>query len=106
MKKTFFLSLITLFVMSSCISKKKFTSLEDRHEKTQDLLNSATLKLNACLEEKTTSETLANAYKEQLSDLKRRNDQLFIQSQDYLELTTKGAENLEKTLESMKENND
>ena len=55
------------------------------------------------LEEKSTSETLANAYKEQLSDLKRRNDQLFIQSQDYLELTTKGAENLERTLESMKE---
>ena len=59
--------------------------------------------MNACLEEKSTSETLANAYKEQLSDLKRRNDQLFIQSQDYLELTTKGAENLERTLESMKE---
>ena len=48
-------------------------------------------------------ETLAEAYKEQLSDLKRRNDQLFIQSQDYLELTAKGAENLEKTLESIKE---
>jgi chemotaxis protein MotB len=55
------------------------------------------------LEEKTTSETLANAYKDQLSDLKRRNDQLFVQSQDYLELTAKGAENLEKTLESIKE---
>ena len=103
MKKTFFLSLITLFVMSSCVSKKEYTSLENRHKKTQDLLNTATIKLNACLEEKTTSETLADAYKEQLTDLKRRNDQLFIQSQDYLELTAKGAENLEKTLESIKE---
>ena len=103
MKNTFFLSLITLFIMSSCVSKKEFTSLENRHKKTQDLLNTATVKLNACLEEKTTSETLANAYKDQLSDLKRRNDQLFVQSQDYLELTAKGAENLEKTLESIKE---
>ena len=103
MKKTFFLSLITLFIMSSCVSKKEYTSLENRHKKTQDLLNTATIKLNACLEEKSSSETLADAYKEQLSDLKRRNDQLFIQSQDYLELTTKGAENLEKTLESIKE---
>ena len=103
MKKTFFLGLITLFVLSSCVSKKEYTSLENRHKKTQDLLNTATIKLNACLEEKTTSETLAEAYKEQLSDLKRRNDQLFIQSQDYLELTAKGAENLEKTLESIKE---
>ena len=53
MKKTFFLSLITLFVMSSCVSKKEYTSLENRHKKTQDLLNTATIKLNACLEEKT-----------------------------------------------------
>ena len=49
MKKTFFLSLITLFVMSSCVSKKEYTSLENRHKKTQDLLNTATIKLNACL---------------------------------------------------------
>ena len=70
MKKTFFLSLITLFVMSSCVSKKEYTSLENRHKKTQDLLNTATIKLNACLEEKTTSETLADAYKEQIADLK------------------------------------
>ena len=50
-----------------------------------------------------TAEALSEAYREQLSDLKRRNDQLFVQSQDYLELTAKGAENLEKTLESIKE---
>ena len=49
MKKTFFLSLITLFVMSSCVSKKEYTSLENRHKKTQDLLNTATVKLNSCL---------------------------------------------------------
>ena len=95
MKKTFFLSLITLFVMSSCVSKKEYTSLENRHKKTQDLLNTATVKLNSCLEELSTAEALSEAYKEQLSDLKRRNDQLFIQSQDYLELTAKGAENLD-----------
>ena len=68
-----------------------------------DLLNTATVKLNTCLEEKATSEALAEAYLNQISDLKKRNDQLFNQSQDYLELTAKGAENLEKTLESIKE---
>ena len=103
MKNTFFLTLVTLFVMSSCVSKKEYTSLENRHKKTQDLLNTATVKLNSCLEEKSTAEALSEAYREQLSDLKRRNDQLFVQSQDYLELTAKGAENLEKTLESIKE---
>jgi len=70
MKKTFFLSLITIFVMSSCVSKKEYTSLENRHKQTQDLLNSTTVKLNACLAEKSSAETLVNAYKEQISDLK------------------------------------
>jgi chemotaxis protein MotB len=103
MKKTVLLCLGALFVMSSCVSKKEFTSLENRHKKTQDLLNTATIKLNSCLEEKSSAETLVITYKEQVGDLKRRNDQLFIQSKDYLELTSKSADNLEKSLESMQE---
>ena len=103
MKKTLLLCLGALFIMSSCVSKKEYTSLENRHKKTQDLLNTATIKLNSCLEEKSSAETLVVTYREQVSDLKRRNDQLFIQSQDYLELTSKSADNLEKALESMQE---
>lgn len=95
--------MLTILILSSCVSKKDFTALEERHKKTVDLLNTATVKLNTCLEEKATSEALAEAYLNQISDLKKRNDQLFNQSQDYLELTAKGAENLEKTLESIKE---
>lgn len=103
MNKSVFLYILTILILSSCVSKKDFTALEERHKKTVDLLNTATVKLNTCLEEKATSEALAEAYLNQISDLKKRNDQLFNQSQDYLELTTKGAENLEKTLESIKE---
>ncbi len=103
MNKSVFLYILTILILSSCVSKKDFTALEDRHKKTVDLLNTATIKLNTCLEEKATSEALADAYLNQISDLKKRNDQLFNQSQDYLELTAKGAENLEKTLESIKE---
>ena len=103
MKKTLLLCLGALFIMSSCVSKKEYTSLENRHKKTQDLLNTATIKLNSCLEEKSSAETLVVTYREQVSDLKRRNDQLYIQSQDYLELTSKSADNLEKSLERMQE---
>lgn len=103
MNKSIFLYILTILILSSCVSKKDFTALEERHKKTVDLLNTATVKLNTCLEEKATSEALAEAYLNQISDLKKRNDQLFNQSQDYLELTAKGAENLEKTLESIKE---
>ena len=103
MNKSVFLYILTILILSSCVTKKDFTALEERHKKTVDLLNTATVKLNTCLEEKATSEALAEAYLNQISDLKKRNDQLFNQSQDYLELTAKGAENLEKTLESIKE---
>ncbi|HJN54176.1 MAG TPA: OmpA family protein [Flavobacteriaceae bacterium] len=103
MKKTLLLCLGALFIMSSCVSKKDYTSLENRHKKTQDLLNTATIKLNACLEEKSTAETLAVSYKERADYLRRTNEQLFVQSKDYLELTSKSADNLEKSLESMKE---
>ena len=103
MKKTLLLCLGALFIMSSCVSKKEYSSLENRHKKTQDLLNTATIKLNACLEEKSSAETLAISYKERADYLRRTNEQLFIQSKDYLELTSKSADNLEKSLESMKE---
>ena len=49
---------------------KRLYSLE-RHKKTVDLLNTATVKLNTCLEEKATSEALAEAYLNQISDLKK-----------------------------------
>ena len=103
MKKTLLLCLGALFIMSSCVSKKEYSSLENRHKKTQDLLNTATIKLNACLEEKSSAETLAISYKERADYLRTTNEQLFIQSKDYLELTSKSADNLEKSLESMKE---
>jgi len=103
MKKTLLLCLGALFIMSSCVSKKEYTSLENRHKKTQDLLNTATIKLNACLEEKNSAETLAISYKERADYLRTTNEQLFVQSKDYLELTSKSADNLEKSLESMKE---
>ena len=87
MKKILLLCLGTLFIMSSCVSKKEYSSLENRHKKTQDLLNTATIKLNACLEEKSSAETLAISYKERADYLRRTNEQLFIQSKDYLELS-------------------
>ena len=41
--------------------------------------------------------------KEQLNDLRKTNDALFSSTKEMTVLTTKGAENLEKTLESLQE---
>lgn len=96
MKKVLFLSLATVLLLSSCVSKKQYTDLQAKQKETQDLLNSATVKLNACLEERATATARATALEEQVSDLRRANDNLTM-------LSAKGASNIEKTLESIKE---
>ncbi|MFV8327065.1 OmpA family protein [Flavobacterium sp. ZS1P14] len=90
------IALSVLVLLTSCVSKKKYTALEARNKETQDLLNSATVKLNSCLEEKAgLSATVAG--------LKEHNQTLINTSKDMTVLTTKGAENIEKALESIKE---
>lgn len=96
MKKIIFSLLVLSLSMTSCVSKKKFTDLEAKQKTTQDLLNSATVKLNTCLTER---EALAN----QIDFLKKNNSDLINNMGNLTTLTTKGAENLEKSLESLKE---
>ncbi|MBC8756308.1 OmpA family protein [Kordia sp. YSTF-M3] len=110
MKKILLLTVTLSVLLSSCVSKKDFAALEARHKETKDLLNSATVKLNSCLEEKASSTASAEALRDQVADLRKANNDLkennqsLIQnSRDMTVLTTKGAENLEKSLESMKE---
>ncbi|MFT5963866.1 MAG: chemotaxis protein MotB [Flavobacterium sp.] len=90
------IALSVLVLLTSCVSKKKYTDLEARNKETQDLLNSCTVKLNSCLEEK--SGLVAT-----VSGLKEYNQSLISTSKDMTILTSKGADNIEKALESMKE---
>ncbi|NQX85974.1 MAG: OmpA family protein [Flavobacteriaceae bacterium] len=103
MNKVLLLSLSTLLLLSSCVSKKDFAALEAKQKETQDLLNSATVKLNSCLEEKASASARAEALQGQITDLRNTNTSLIQSNKDLTMLTTKGAENVEKTLESMKE---
>jgi chemotaxis protein MotB len=96
MRKVLLLSVSAMILLSSCVSKKQFTDLEAKQKETQDLLNSATVKLNSCLEERASSTARAKALEEQVADLRKSNDNLQI-------LSSKGASNVEKTLESIKE---
>jgi chemotaxis protein MotB len=88
--------LSVLALLTSCVSKKKYTDLEARNKETQDLLNTCTVKLNSCLEEKAALSATAATLKEQ-------NQGLISVSKDMTILSTKGAENIEKALESIKE---
>lgn len=103
MRTKLFIPVIAATLLSSCVSQKKFTALEEQQQKTQNLLNSATVKLNSCLEDKASFSARAKALEEQLADLRKTNKSLIQSSKDLTVLTTKGAENLEKSLESLKE---
>ncbi|GGA73141.1 flagellar motor protein MotB [Flavobacterium palustre] len=90
------IALSVLALLTSCVSKKKYAALEAKNKETQDLLNTATVKLNSCLEEKA-------GLTARVEGLKEQNQGLISTSKDLTMLTAKGAENLEKSLESLKE---
>jgi len=103
MKKILILAAILPFALTSCVSKKKFAMLEAREKATQDLLNSATVKLNDCLSEKEKLNSENNNLTTQMDYLKKNNSDLLSFSKEMSVLSAKGAENLEKSLESLKE---
>lgn len=90
------IALSVLALLSSCVSKKKYAELEAKNKETQDLLNTCTIKLNTCLEEKAALSATAQALKDQ-------NQNLIETSKEMAVLSTKGAQNIEKALESIKE---
>ena len=103
MKKLFALGIISCLVITSCGPNKELVAAQKELKDTKDLLNTATVKLNSCLSDKAVAEASLEAMKEQLKDLRKTNDALFSSTKEMTVLTTKGAENLEKTLESLKE---
>ena len=99
MKKIILGCLGATLLLSSCVSQKKYADLEAKQKETQDLLNSATVKLNSCLEDTARLQLLEdqNAY------LKANNQELINNLGNLTTLTSKGADNLERSLESLKE---
>ena len=96
MRRVMLFATVAAISLSSCVSKKKYAELEAKNKEIQDLLNTATVKLNTCLTER---EALA----QQVDFLKKNNTDLINNMGNLTTLTTKGAENLEKSLESLKE---
>ncbi|WP_158978362.1 OmpA family protein [Cellulophaga sp. L1A9] len=90
-------------LLSSCVSQKKYADLEAKSKETQDLLNSATVKLNTCLEEKASASSKLKTLEDQNAFLKSNNQDLINNMGNLTTLSSKGAQNLEKSLESLQE---
>lgn len=103
MKKLLILFMCSGLVLTSCVSKKKYAELEAKQKNTQDLLNTATVKLNECLTERAAATARASELEKRLADMKKTNEDLIQSSKDLTMLTSKGATNLEKSLESLRE---
>jgi chemotaxis protein MotB len=102
MKKAIAL-LVSGILLSSCVSQKKYTELEELQQNTKNLLDSATVKLNSCNEEKEAALAQLATLTEQNQFLKANNQDLINNIGNLTTLSQKGAENLEMSLESMKE---
>lgn len=96
MKRAILTLSLAALTLASCGSKKKIAELEAKNKEIQDLLNSATVKLNTCLAEK-------DQLSGQVDYLKKNNSDLINTTANMTTLTSKGAENLEKSLESIRE---
>lgn len=91
------------FLATSCVSNKKYNELVEKHKQTEDLLNTATMKLNVCLKDYESLQHQVTSLKNQNDLLKENNQQLISNVGNLTTLTQKGAENLEKSLESLRE---
>ncbi|MBT8262522.1 MAG: OmpA family protein [Bacteroidia bacterium] len=103
MKKLLIFATCVGLLFSSCVSKKQYAELEAKQKETQDLLNTATVKLNSCLTDKAAALTRVQSLEERLADMRKTNQDLIQSSKDLTMLTQQGATNLEKSLESLKE---
>ncbi len=96
MKKIMLLTATAALLLSSCVSQKKYAELETLQKETSNQLNTATVKLNSCLDEK-------DRLGEQIKTLNNQNSALLNNVGNLATLSTKEASNLEKSLESIKE---
>jgi chemotaxis protein MotB len=103
MKKLLIFATCVGLLFSSCVSKKQYAELEAKQKETQDLLNTATVKLNSCLTDKAAAVARVQSLEERIAELKKTNQDLIQSSKDLTMLTQQGATNLEKSLESLKE---
>ncbi len=111
MKKTALIgTVLSIALLSSCVSKKKFTELQDKNKSTMVQMGQTSGQLITCEKEKIEALTRIRGLEEQLAFLQKTNDNLLKNNSDMIQnvgnmttLTKKGAENLEKSLESIKE---
>lgn len=86
----------SILFLSSCVSKSKFTELQGQYNETSDELSKTRMELAACVDDKKNSQ-------KEIDYLKKTNYQLLKNIGNMSTLSKKEAENLERSLEQIKE---
>jgi chemotaxis protein MotB len=103
MKNILGIVLVAVIFLSSCVSKKQYTELQSNLNKTQQNLVDAKANLTKCILEKEKANSNFKTLNDQVSHLKKANNALLENLGNMASLSKKEAENLEKSLENIKE---
>lgn len=103
MKKLALLSAAAVMLFTSCVSHKKFDALKKEKENTENQLYKVNAKLDECQQNRTMAQSNVSSLKDQIKTLKSTNSALLNSQGDFATISKKSAENLERSLESMKE---
>ncbi len=110
MKKLLVIVLVSMLVLTSCVSKKQYTSLQDQLSETEKELVNVKGNLQKCLVSKKGSSTQANALKEQIALLKNQISSLEQQNQSSLQqvenltvLTQGASDNIKNVISQLSE---
>lgn len=102
-RKLFIALALTGILSASCVSKKRYAELEEKYKQKEELLNTTSVKLGACENDVEKLKFKVSSLKNNVDLLKENNQQLISNIDNLTTLTKKGAENLEKSLESLRE---
>ena len=94
---------LTLLSLVSCVSKKKYQEALDKQQKSDQEIAKLSSQVTDCGQQEAANTTKIKALEDQVAYLKESNQGLINNVGNLTTLTQKGAETLEKSLESMKE---
>ncbi|NQW37340.1 MAG: OmpA family protein [Flavobacteriales bacterium] len=103
MKKLLGITLLATILLSSCVSQKQHTALQGTLDKTKQDLVDVTANLTKCILEKEKANSNFTILQDQVSHLKKSNNALLENLGNMASLSRKEAENLEMSLENIKE---
>lgn len=103
LKKSISIVISVLFLVFGCVSQKKHTALQAEKQLSDNKIGLLGKDISKCEKDLSVANTRIQALEEQLNYLKNSNEKLINNVGNMTTLSTKGAENLEKSLETIKE---